>query len=1125
MELESDVQFEQDRLDDIMNLVNPLNDLENPSPGFCDSDLLSLFDSHYPSLKVLEEEMHPDWIGAVADSQMDVSHQNNSQITCPSISGHLSSLNTQLLLQEVQQTNAVNTDQFSHEIQPCTLGEKVTSLINIDPDKQAQTLIVDAKPSAAMTNQSHSSLTQQISMSHLGQVSVPQNVLVQPLNQIITSVSQARLNQNTVAQSASIDDIVAALKAQKKQQLLQELSQLPTQKVQQLLLQTHLLKKENAGGIITYTANTVPCVTSSLTTPSTVMATTAAPIHTVVSTPPAGAILTTGIPVFLDPDKLPINRINSVKAQPEKGEKRSAHNAIERRYRSSINDKITELKNLVVGEDAKLNKSGILKKAIDYIRFLQNSNAKLKQENMALKMAAQKQKIEDLLEHNSNSVKPERNFISELSPPPSSQGENSSSEPSSPQLFSPLSDSNSDTFMGSPKILINSDSFITTGMLDRSRMALSVFVLMILAFNPFSYFVSRSAMFESGKQSPWTGRSILSASPVDDFKGSLGYWSFSSVLVWFLNFSVVLGFLAKLFIYGDPLLKTGSVSSTVFWRHRKQADFDLAKGDFASASSQLRYSLQALGRSLPTSKLDTIASIIWQLLRQFLHRLWIGKMMSKKAGGLKTDQKVRGECFRDAAHVYHKLNQMHLLGHTGESHLEGIYLALCAVNLAEVAGDALAGETFADIFITTALRIKESLPRCLHFLARHFLSRAKERCTSENQIISPLFQWLFCSDGYRFFVSHQWCYRENESVFSSLENTGDPLSYVSQKFREDVLGKAIRSLFTLPKVSISALQRRTRPFGASTLYYVEQLLEASQAAGPPRNVAFAIGSTLHVHSTDHVAKWWAALVGVTVHWLQGEDEKADKLSEIVDSFPKNFSETQNPLPEALFTAYKARWAYLKKRIPSEVLELCTKAGVLLRNSLNFASHHVPSQIVQDFQILACDWLLSTRTALWEESLWITKNSSVNSGGGDQSFTTAYQHDLCLLRKLAHRMPEAQSKLPLYEAILRMITGANPTKTYFLLDRSLRKRINSSPSIICTKGSGANQLEPGDRDHAYALMLACRHLPQPMLSSPGDRENMLADAAHILEKLGDKRKLKDCQNMMITLGTVVSGVQT
>lgn len=37
-----------------------------------------------------------------------------------------------------------------------------------------------------------------------------------------------------------------------------------------------------------------------------------------------------------------------------------------------------------------LNKSAVLRKAIDYIRYLQQTNQKLKQENMALKVSAQK---------------------------------------------------------------------------------------------------------------------------------------------------------------------------------------------------------------------------------------------------------------------------------------------------------------------------------------------------------------------------------------------------------------------------------------------------------------------------------------------------------------------------------------------------------------------------------------------------------------------------------------------------------------------------------------------------------------------------------------------------------------
>lgn len=69
-----------------------------------------------------------------------------------------------------------------------------------------------------------------------------------------------------------------------------------------------------------------------------------------------GTILTT-VPVMVDTEKLPINRI-AISGKPgmqtQKGEKRTAHNAIEKRYRSSINDKIIELKDLVAGTEAKV---------------------------------------------------------------------------------------------------------------------------------------------------------------------------------------------------------------------------------------------------------------------------------------------------------------------------------------------------------------------------------------------------------------------------------------------------------------------------------------------------------------------------------------------------------------------------------------------------------------------------------------------------------------------------------------------------------------------------------------------------------------------------------------------------
>ena len=87
-------------------------------------------------------------------------------------------------------------------------------------------------------------------------------------------------------------------------------------------------------------------------------------------------ILTT-VPVMMGGDKLPIKQLQSGNAQcgggirqimdqsqmmgvgpggvVKEGEKRTTHNIIEKRYRSSINDKILELRDLVMGNDAKVS--------------------------------------------------------------------------------------------------------------------------------------------------------------------------------------------------------------------------------------------------------------------------------------------------------------------------------------------------------------------------------------------------------------------------------------------------------------------------------------------------------------------------------------------------------------------------------------------------------------------------------------------------------------------------------------------------------------------------------------------------------------------------------------------------
>ena len=58
---------------------------------------------------------------------------------------------------------------------------------------------------------------------------------------------------------------------------------------------------------------------------------------------------------------------------------------------------------------------------------------------------------------------------------------------------------------------------------------------------------------------------------------------------------------------------------------------------------------------------------------------------------------------------------------------------------------------------------------------------------------------------------------------------------------------------------------------------------------------------------------------------------------------------------------------------------------------------------------------------------------------------------------------------------------------------------------------------GEKEHAIALYMACRHLPSQLLCSPGERAGMLAEAAKILQKIGDQKSLNECKVLMKTLG--------
>lgn len=63
--------------------------------------------------------------------------------------------------------------------------------------------------------------------------------------------------------------------------------------------------------------------------------------------------------------------------------------------------------------------------------------------------------------------------------------------------------------------------------------------------------------------------------------------------------------------------------------------------------------------------MDLSCSLMWNLIRHVLQRLWVGRWLAAWAGGFRRDHELKADVrksARDAALVYHKLHQLHMTG-------------------------------------------------------------------------------------------------------------------------------------------------------------------------------------------------------------------------------------------------------------------------------------------------------------------------------------------------------------------------------------------------------------------------------------------------------------------------------
>ncbi|KAF0299243.1 Sterol regulatory element-binding protein 1 [Amphibalanus amphitrite] len=827
-------------------------------------------------------------------------------------------------------------------------------------------------------------------------------------------------------------------------------------------------------------------------------------------------LVTAGFPLLVDADRLPISKLPpstpagggrprpasvspSASTAGDEPPRKNSHNAIEKRYRTSINDKIQDMRVLVCGpdSDSKMTKSAILKKAIDYIRFLKHQNQRFRDELRVLRkpIDPSSARLEDLLRPSVYSSPPHTD--SGPSSPDEASGGPSSSEPTgSPSSSSPSPGS----VLSPPAVSTEYNERVAfefglpspPGLSDRTRMTLCMFLLAFLAFNPVRQVTEwgRDSLAPASMAAPVAGRTMLSAESEPS-----SWWTmlFSPVTVWLTNVVIFLILLLNIFIYGEPKVALHCDAARAFWKMKEQGETDHRNGRIAEARDHLERSLRHISKPVPSSALQWAVAFVWQVFRQASHHIPGGLWLARRGHRVLMSRREREDLYMMSAgyaRVYHRLHQLSLSGHGPDGRVPGLTLSLAALNYAEVAGGALSPSCRAETFACAALQLKQSLPDMCGWLARLILQKG----LAGLETVPVSLRWLATSDGMRFFMEHKWTYEKERSSMFASSPPASPLFYVRQLFHEHLLERTVQTL-TMP--------------GARCVDVCDKdLLRRSHVADALRYCQLVSDTTETRAADDAAVRWWAGVAELIAVWWLGQDERAAELYGRVEALPAPLHDTEDPLPRAVRVALQAWRCQSRGGGPAQVLPACRVSAALLEESITLSGcTGVTSVATQHIQLLVCDLLLQTRTGVWEQSRRVPP-------AGRQ--LAEFQQVLTCLRAVSVRLPCALSRVFLHEATVRMMAGAAPARTQQLLERSLRNRSGRSYSVICGSEKQPHQYV-GEREHAIALMMACKHLPEDLISCPGERAGMLTEAAATLEKIGDKRRLKDCFTMMKSIG--------
>merc|ERR1719242_2345200 len=432
---------------------------------------------------------------------------------------------------------------------------------------------------------------------------------------------------------------------------------------------------------------------------------------------------------------------------------------------------------------------------------------------------------------------------------------------------------------GSPEPVLESVTSVH-GMMDKSRLALCALLFTVVLANPLSPLVHDDSDSLYDTEGSNVGRSILGTEATTT-TAQIIKSSTSSLLLSAFNAFILIAGLVKIFLHGEPQIAKREGWSR-YWRPRKQADREVAQGKSAEARVHLKEAVKSLGRRVPQSKLDCLASLLWQLMVFCLDKVGLIPLLRKLTGA---NQSLDREALWEAAETFHRLHQVELCAPGGGGGVYGLSLALTALNLAR--HSLTRPRVHAEIYLLLAARLRLSWPRLPKLLQRRCLLAAA-RIADKSDVDGEL-GWLVGHHGRQFFLNETWTLDSVEACWglTSPPPALQPVAQIVRAFRNSFLQSALHTI--------------NCPTAGSQL---TEVLPTLAAVSRSNQLLGSLTGDRH----DPVADWWTSLLSCSAHWSLDNATDAELTFSDIDQLPALYQECEDPSYVAVLASHTAHRA-------------------------------------------------------------------------------------------------------------------------------------------------------------------------------------------------------------------------